>query len=131
MTNSFDKTCRLRNKQDYDFVFAKAERSFCSLMTVLYRPSATPHSRLGVICGLKVNKRAHERNRLKRLCRESFRQSDVIRSLPMPIDLIVLPKPNASKAENALLLVALSKHWQRISSKVARSGKQKNSADEC
>lgn len=89
-------------------------------MTVLYRPSTMPHSRLGVICGLKVNKRAHERNRLKRLCRESFRQSDVIRSLPIPIDLIVLPKPNASKAENALLLAALSKHWQRIASKMVR-----------
>ena len=65
---------------------------------------------MGLAIAKKAAKRAVDRNRIKRLCRESFRQQD---NLPV-VDLVVMTRASAVSATNAELFSALDKHWQRI-----------------
>jgi ribonuclease P protein component len=52
-----------------------------------------------------------DRNRIKRLVRESFRQ---YRSELAALDIVVLVKPGIEQADNRALLQALRKHWLRL-----------------
>lgn len=135
--HSFTKAQRLLNKAAFDYVFADAKRSYCQGFTVLFRANHLSHDRLGIICGRKVDKKAHERNRIKRLIRESFRQSNDLlmidptlagltqRDNPLPtrdaVDMVVLPKPSVSDKSNTDILVMLDKHWHRIDKVVKKS----------
>ena len=79
---------------------------------MLYRPSARDSARLGLAVAKKHLKRAVDRNRIKRLVRESFRQQ---RDLLKGLDIVVLVKPGIETADNRTLLDALDRHWQRLS----------------
>jgi len=79
---------------------------------VLYRPSGRDSARLGLAVAKKHLKRAVDRNRIKRLIRESFRQQ---RDLLKGLDIVVLVKPGIEKADNRTLLDALHRHWQQLS----------------
>ena len=79
---------------------------------MLYRPSARDSARLGLAVAKKHLKRAVDRNRIKRLVRESFRQQ---RDLLEGLDIVVLVKPGIETADNRTLLDALDRHWQRLS----------------
>jgi ribonuclease P protein component len=61
---------------------------------------------------------AVQRNRLKRIIRESFRAHRV--DLP-PVDLVVMSRPEAAMAENSQLWQSLDKHWRRVKAKCGES----------
>jgi len=82
---------------------------------VLGRLAEQQNSRLGMAVSRKVDKRAVQRNRLKRLIRESFRThyvSDPARHAP--VDIVVLPRRPAVAASNEQLFDQLLSHWVRI-----------------
>lgn len=108
---SFPRTARLTQSQDFKAVFAGANRLADRYFTVLYRPSATTNARLGLAISKRVAKKATDRNRLKRLIRESFRQVQL--TLPA-VDIVVMARPIACNTENATLLASLHSLWQRI-----------------
>ena len=71
---SFSPSVRIRCAADYKCVFDGAlfkvhQPHFLFLAKV----TEQPHSRLGIVVAKKKVRRAHERNRIKRLARESFR----------------------------------------------------------
>ncbi len=68
-------------------------------------------TRLGVITSKKVSKRAVERNRIKRLVREAFRNNKPILS---GLDIVVLTKQAACHTDNKKLFLSLDKHWQTL-----------------
>ena len=96
---------------DYQQVFAAARKSADPHFTVLYRPSAADHPRLGLAISKRRARRAVDRNRIKRIVRESFREqcSDL-----GPGDIVVLAGPRAATAPNARLFDALARHWHRL-----------------
>jgi len=101
---------KLNNGADFRFVFAAAARSSDALFTVLARSNGRGYSRLGLAVGRKRIHRAVDRNRFKRLIRESFRQhSDRLAGL----DLVVLARCQG-KAENRQVFSSLHRHWQKI-----------------
>lgn len=61
------------------------------------RENALPHSRFGIVVGLKVSKRATERNLIKRRIREIIRKS--LKKVKAGYDLMVMANPMALKTE--------------------------------
>lgn len=85
---------------------------------VIARPSSADHARLGLAVGVKSAGNSVNRNRIKRLARESFRHRQ--QELP-PLDLVVNARSAAGKATNDQIRASLAGHWDRIVRRCARS----------
>lgn len=105
----FKKTQRLLNKIDYDHVFEQAKKIVTPEYIVLYRRNDLGYARLGLALSKKMIAKAHDRNRIKRLLREGFRQTH----LP-PVDLIFLARQGVGKQTNAVINTQLSKTWEKL-----------------
>jgi len=69
----FPRIHRLASKRDFQFVFAKPYKISCQYLLALYRLNQKPHARLGIIIRKDLVHQAVDRNRLRRVIRESFR----------------------------------------------------------
>ena len=126
----FSRDARLTNAFDYTRVFEKNSRSADRYWTVLSRKNSGHQqgsqnrkanedvvgdteisARLGLAVAKKCAKRAVDRNRLKRLARESFRQHK--QSLA-GFDIVLLARHASVAATNQEVLKSLEKHWSRI-----------------
>jgi ribonuclease P protein component len=109
-STAFTRASRLISGQEFSRVFAGASRSADPLFTVLGRPNDQGHPRLVLAISKRVAPRAVDRNRLKRLVRESFRQ------LPLaPLDYVVMARRDAIAARNDRLRASLDRHFLRLS----------------
>jgi ribonuclease P protein component len=106
----FSPQQRLHTAAEFGRVFAEPARSSDRFFTILARPSGGSVARLGLTISRRAAKRAVDRNKLKRLARESFRQH---RELP-PWDFVVLAKPGAHAAASASLRESLDRHFDRL-----------------
>lgn len=106
----FDKTRRLRNKKDYESVFKGANKTSTSEFIILHQSGSLKTARLGLAISKKALPKAHQRNRIKRLLRESFRR----RELPS-MDVVFLAKHGIAKRENKVLFEKLSLIWDKLS----------------
>ncbi len=106
---SFDRNLRLLLASDYQFVFKKAERFGNRSFTILARKNNLDHARLGLAISKKCAKKAVDRNRVKRLLRESFRLNQY--NLPN-IDIITMCKPNALALSNEEMHDQIETQWQ-------------------
>jgi len=103
---------RLLTAEDYKQVFAQPVRSSDRYFTVLARfDEKQPLPRLGLAVAKKHVRRAVDRNRIKRLLRESFRTHQ---QQLQGLDFVVLVKPGIHKADNSALFSSMEKHWQRL-----------------
>lgn len=85
------KSQRLTRKE-FEKVFRQGRAFHTDDFIVKYSPSSREVSRFGVSCGLKVSKKAVERNYLRRII------YDVVARTPAPVapgDYIVIVKPTA------------------------------------
>lgn len=85
---------------------------------VIARPNGYTRARLGLAVGVKAAGGAVNRNRIKRLVRESFR-----RRQPQleGLDLVVNARAAAGKASNAEIAASIMDLWTRIAQRCARS----------
>lgn len=110
-SNRFKRESRLLTARDFRFVFEDPKRTGSKYLTVLARANGHNYARLGLIVSKKTAKRAVDRNRIKRLARESFRlNQDLLRGL----DVVVLAKRGISERENSEIFSDLAKHWKRL-----------------
>jgi ribonuclease P protein component len=110
---------RLSGPTAFSSVFQQAVVSADACFKVLGRQTGQKNSRLGMAVSRQVDRRAVERNRLKRIIRESFRQHYLSNSKHPPIDIVVLPRREAVSICNRRLFDQLSRHWQRIDKRVS------------
>lgn len=71
--NGFPKERRLSGASSFDRLFKAGRRFRTPILNAYTLPAATAASRLGITVSRKNVRRAVDRNRLKRLIRESFR----------------------------------------------------------
>ncbi len=82
-------TERLKLKSEFDYVRQHGIKYVGRLFLLVIAKAPDQRLRLGVICGLKFDKRAVARNRARRLIKESFRHEKVQIS---PAYLIFIPR---------------------------------------
>lgn len=102
---------RLRDRRAYQWVFANPFRSKDCCLTVLSRPNALSHPRLGVALARRHVRSAVTRNRLKRVIREYFRLHR--HQLPK-VDLVVLAQRGLGERSNSEIRASLARHWKRL-----------------
>ncbi|EPZ99279.1 ribonuclease P protein component [Glaesserella parasuis 12939] len=91
-------------------VFELPLRASTPQLTLLSRQNDIEHARIGLTVAKKHLKRAHDRNRIKRIVRESFRLKQ--HQLPA-YDFVFVAKGGIGKLSNQELFETLDKLWQR------------------
>ncbi len=105
----FTKTNRLLDAASFARVFDKASRSRDKWFTVLCRRNDLHVARLGLAISKKHCKLAVDRNRIKRIIRESFRGRQACLE---GLDIVVMNKISAGEAANEALFSSLDTHWR-------------------
>lgn len=103
----FTKKRRLNTKYDYANVFMQKRKFTTQDFIFVYSYNNTGHSRLGLALSKKVIAKAHDRNRIKRVIRETFRNSQLA-----GIDVVVLVKNKYIKTDD--VSVRLHDAWNRL-----------------
>ncbi|EHU1258939.1 ribonuclease P protein component [Acinetobacter baumannii] len=110
---SFSTDLRIRCAADYKSVFDGALfKVHQPHFLFLAKLTEQPNSRLGIVVAKKKVRRAHERNRIKRLARESFRLHQP--KFWSDIDVVVMPKVGIETITNAELYQQLDFAWQKL-----------------
>ncbi|MCW8808693.1 MAG: ribonuclease P protein component [Rhodanobacter sp.] len=102
---------RLRRPGDFAALRSSSGRAGGRCFHLRYRDNALGHARLGLAISKRVSKRAVERNRIKRLLRESFRR--VRHQLPA-VDLMVMAREQAAGVPGPDLLAELDVLWKKL-----------------
>lgn len=107
----FPHSARLTHQKDFQRVFDHATKSGDPCFTVLFTGNQQDYPRLGLAITKKVAKRAVDRNRIKRIVRESFRLNQHRLGR---VDIVVLARSKAIETANQQLFASLEKHWNRL-----------------
>ena len=102
---------RLRRAGDFAALRHVSGRFGGRCFHLRYAPNALGHARLGLAISKRVSKRAVERNRIKRLVRESFRH--VRLQLPA-VDVMVMAREQAAGVDGPHLLIQLDELWKKL-----------------
>lgn len=113
----FSRLVRLLKPDEYSRVFKNPMRSSDRYLTILAVPSEKKYARLGLAISKKNAKRAVDRNRIKRVIRESFRLHQ--HELPA-LDLVIMAKPVTKSAEKKQIHHSLQQHWNRLKKQCAK-----------
>lgn len=87
------------------------------------RANSAHVARLGLAISKKHCKKAVERNRIKRVIRESFREN---KATLEGLDVVVMNQPGTKAATSEHLFASLDAHWERCNSHCARGKKLTN-----
>lgn len=122
--NSFSKACRLRHPAEFKQVWQKAKRCAAQFITIFSCQNTLGHARIGLSFSKKNIRRACDRNRLKRVARETFRLNQ---NKLGSKDLVVVAYKGAEALSHAEQYQRFSHLWQRIASQPEqRQGNSKN-----
>lgn len=116
--NNFSRELRLLTPTHFEYVFNNAIPAASSQITLLARFNQNSHPRLGITLSKKRVKFAHNRNRVKRIIRESFRLQR--QSFPN-IDIVVVGKTGVDKMSNQELNFLLNKLWKKLAKRCEKS----------
>lgn len=106
----FTKARRLLKRIDFDHVFNQAKKVTVSDFTLLYRNNEVGYSRLGLVIPKKIIAKAHDRNYIKRLIRETFRLRQDLPSC----DIIVLVRKGIKSQNKAAMNAQLEEAWKKL-----------------
>ncbi|WP_053096144.1 ribonuclease P protein component [Frateuria defendens] len=105
------REARLRRAGDFAAMRQASGRFGGRCFSVRFRPNGLDHARLGMAVSRRVSKRAVERNRIKRLLRESFRHHR--HRLPA-FDVLVIARESATSLPGPALLAEIEALWRRL-----------------
>ena len=124
MANSgFSKKARLLGANEFEAVFSRNQTRVSNRYFLFLALNNEKSSRLGIVVAKKNIATAVQRNRIKRLIRESFRNST---EKPENRDVVVLVRKNADKLSNSEILLNLNRLWQDLASRSHESSSKVN-----
>lgn len=109
----FPKCAKLLKPAEYKHVFNAANRISDRHLTIFYCANDLNQPRLGLAISKKVSKLAVDRNRIKRLARETFRLKQ---STLQSTDFVVIARSSAVKTDNKVLIASFNKLWNKLKS---------------
>ncbi len=109
---TYSREQRLLTPGDFKPVFANPVRAASPQLTLLAVPNALGHPRIGLTIAKKQVKKACQRNRIKRIVRDSFRLHQ--HDLPA-VDIVVIGKKGVELLDNAALHKLVDKLWRKLS----------------
>ncbi|PAV26882.1 ribonuclease P protein component [Tamilnaduibacter salinus] len=122
----FPKQARLLTPRDYSGVFDQVTARVAHRhLLILATPNQRSHARVGLIFSKKNLRRAVDRNRVKRLVRESFRHQTTLPAM----DIVVLGRKGLAGIDNARLHRILDELWQRLEKKASGSGQHESKTE--
>ena len=110
-TAGLPREARIRRAGDFAILRQASGRLGGRCFSVRYRQNELGHARLGLAVSKRVSKRAVERNRIKRLLRESFRR---IRTQLPTLDIVVMAREQAAGVPGPELLAELDALWRKL-----------------
>jgi len=110
-TAGLPRESRLRRPGDFAALRTSSGRAGGRCFHLRYRGNELGHARLGLAISKRVSKRAVERNRIKRLLRESFRR---IRHQLPAIDMMVMAREQAAGVTGPQLLAEMDQMWKKL-----------------
>jgi ribonuclease P protein component len=102
---------RMRRPGEFKLVYAGGKRYGNEFFTANTRANELTWARLGMSIAARNLRRAVDRNRVRRLIRESFRMHQ--QDLPF-LDIVIGARTAVISADRATLRAALEKLWQKI-----------------
>lgn len=90
---------RLVSERDFALLARSRKSAFGKTLGAKMRENRLPHSRFGIVVGLKVSKRANQRNLVKRRLREILRGR--IGAIRPGFDVMIMANPSAVTADYA------------------------------
>lgn len=115
---TFRKSLRLLTTHDFKSGFDKASiKHSTQHLLMLAHTTPLPQPRLGLVIPKKNIRLAVDRNRIKRLLRETFRlQQHQLQTL----DVVVLARKSLSNVSDDQLFSLLTKHWRQLQKKASK-----------
>jgi ribonuclease P protein component len=108
---SFPPARRLRTPGDFKRVYAAGRRLGHDFFSVTAQPNELERARLGMAVAVRAMGGAVERNRIRRLIRESFR----LHQAQVPaLDIVIGVRPTARAAAAPELRASLERLWERL-----------------
>ncbi len=124
---SFGKTRRLLKAAEYKQVFDHNEaRASHRYFLLLAKKSPGSQQRLGLVIAKKNVRLAVQRNRIKRVVRETFR---LLPDNDPPLDMIFLARRGIEQLDKQQLSSILREQWRKLTRQIAQSPDSDNRAD--
>ncbi len=112
MSQGFGREKRLLTPRQFKSVFdSPSGKAPGKNVLLLARANELDHPRLGLVIGKKSVKLSVERNRLKRLIRDSFRLNQALLG---GLDIVVVARKGLGDLENPELHQQFGKLWKRL-----------------
>jgi ribonuclease P protein component len=118
LTFGFSAKLRLLQAADFKKVFDSALYKVHQPAFMLLAVDHSEHPRLGLVIAKRKIRRAHERNRVKRLARESFRLHQA--ELPA-LDIVLMAKSDAQTLPNDVIQQQLSLAWRQLTKRYQKN----------
>jgi ribonuclease P protein component len=93
-------------------VFSNPIKASSAEITLLAIPNTEQHPRMGLTVAKRFVKRANQRNRIKRVIRDSFRLNQ--HDIPH-LDIVVLVRNGVMEMENAEINKLIENLWRKLS----------------
>ncbi|TVP92212.1 MAG: ribonuclease P protein component [Pseudomonadaceae bacterium] len=125
MGYEFSRDHRLLTPADYKAVFSDTTcKASAPLILLLARVNNLDHPRLGLVIAKKHVRHAVDRNKIKRIARESFRHhQDLLGTL----DIVILARKGLGDLDNAQLHALYQDMWRRIARSASKRARSPNS----
>ena len=105
----FKRTSRLLNRPSFQAVFQAKKKRFCGSFVIYSQKNQLNHPRIGIILSKKQVRLACDRNRLRRIIRESFRHHR--NSLPNS-DFVLVGLNRMQQLTSKEIVLCIEKQWQ-------------------